>query len=220
MTIHKEGYTTISIMALMLVLLNVVVHNSLSDWPWLAAGLSLSSAVFLICIALFFRSPSRRIELQEDCLLSPADGKIVAIEEILEMEYFKDKRIQVSVFMSPLDVHLNRYPVSGKVKYFKHHNGHFHVAWHPKSSSENERTSTVLGRAKGPDILFRQVAGAVARRIVSYARVSDGVVQGTECGFIKFGSRVDVLLPADTKLQVEIGDRVKGGISVLARFSE
>ena len=144
------------------------------------------------------------------------DGKVVVIEEFEDKEYFNEKRIQVSIFMSPLNVHVNRYPVRGKINYFKHHNGHFHVAWHPKSSTENEHTSTVVQNESGIEILFKQIAGAVARRIVSYAEVGVQVDQGDQCGFIKFGSRIDVLLPLNSKIHVQIGDKVQGGITNLA----
>ena len=219
MTIHKEGYPSIVLAIIVLGLLNAVFFFVLNEWVLIRSILfGLSGAVFLLII-YFFRRPSFKINDISDDIVSPADGTVVAIEEIDEREYFNDKRIQISVFMSPLNVHINRYPISGTVKYFQHHHGHFHVAWHPKSSEENERTSTVIHHKNGKEILFKQIAGAMARRIVSYADVPSEVVQGSECGFIKFGSRVDVLLPKNLSLKVSLGDKVKGGKSVLASFT-
>lgn len=218
MTIHKEGYPSIALAIIFLGLLNTLFYYTLGDYDiirYILLGLSIA---FFSLIIYFFRSPKFRISVIENAVVSPADGTVVAIEEIDEDEYFKDKRVQVSVFMSPLNVHLNRYPISGKVKYFQHHHGHFHVAWHPKSSQENERTSTVVEHESGVEVLFKQIAGAVARRIVSYADVPSEVQQGSQCGFIKFGSRVDVLLPLDMKIKVAIGEKVKGGKSVVATY--
>jgi phosphatidylserine decarboxylase len=216
MTIHKEGFLTITLAALVLVLLNVLFHVTLSDFSWLVHLLLVMSIAFFSLIVYFFRLPNLHIEKDDNVVLSPADGTVVAIEEMHDNEYFSDPRIQVSVFMSPLNVHVNRYPISGEIKYFKHHNGHFHVAWNPKSSTENEHTSTVVRHKSGTDILFKQIAGALARRIVSYARVSAEINQGDQCGFIKFGSRVDVLLPLGTKINVELEQKVHGGKTVLA----
>ena len=219
MTIHKEGYPSIVLAILVLGLLNAVFYYALEDYAIILYILNGLSIAFFLLIVYFFRSPRFKINEIPGAVVSPADGTVVAIEEIEESEYFKDKRIQISVFMSPLNVHLNRYPISGSVKYFQHHHGHFLVAWHPKSSTENERTSTVVQHKNGTEILFKQIAGAVARRIVSYADVPSEVTQGQQCGFIKFGSRVDVLIPTDMKLTVNLGDKVKGGKSVLASFT-
>lgn len=218
MTIHKEGYPSIFLAIIFLSLMNVLFYYTMEPWPILRYILLVLSAAFFLLIVYFFRSPRFKVNVIENAIVSPADGTVVAIEEIDENEYFNDKRIQISVFMSPLNVHINRYPISGKVNYFQHHHGQFYVAWHPKSSHENERTSTVVEHTSGLEVLFKQIAGAVARRIVSYADVPSEVVQGNQCGFIKFGSRVDVLLPVDTSIKVEIGEKVKGGKSVLATF--
>ena len=218
MTIHKEGYPSIVLAIVVLGLLNIVFFYTFRDLAMVRFILFGLSAVFFFFIIYFFRSPSFKMNEVPDGIVSPADGTVVAIEEIEEKEYFNDKRIQISVFMSPLNVHLNRYPISGVVKYFQHHNGHFHVAWHPKSSEENERTCTVVEHKSGMEVLFRQIAGAVARRIVSYADVPSEVKQGQQCGFIKSGSRVDVVLPVGVDIKVSLGDKVKGGKSVLAAF--
>ncbi|MOA14339.1 phosphatidylserine decarboxylase [compost metagenome] len=177
------------------------------------------SAVLLITILQFFRDPSIVINQGENLVLSPADGKVVVIEEVEENEYSKDKRIQVSVFMSPVNVHVNRNPVAGTVKYAKYHPGLYLVAWHPKSSTENERTTIVIENKPKVEVLFRQIAGALARRIVFYVKEGDKVEQGGEMGFIKFGSRVDVFLPVGTKINVELNQVVKGGRTVLAELN-
>jgi len=216
MTIHKEGFLTIALAALLLGLLNVLFHLTLSEISWLVHTLQAISLVFFFLIVYFFRLPKIHIEQNDKVVISPADGTVVAIEEMHDAEYFNDPRIQVSVFMSPLNVHVNRYPISGEIMYFKHHNGHFHVAWNPKSSTENEHTSTVVRHSSGTDILFKQIAGALARRIVSYAQVSREINQGDQCGFIKFGSRVDVLLPIGTIINVELDQKVFGGKTILA----
>lgn len=179
----------------------------------LSAGLSL---LILLFFTQFFRSPVRHIEIDSKVLYAPADGKLVVLEETFEDEYFKDKRLQLSIFMSPYNVHSNTSPVSGEVTYVKYHPGKFLVAWHPKSSQLNERSTIVIKRNKGEEILLRQIAGAVARRIVTYPKVGDSLVQGEELGFIKFGSRVDVFLPPDTKVNAELGDTIKAGITKLA----
>lgn len=218
MTIHKEGYTSIA-----LCILVVFGLNALILWLWPATpaihwiGYAISFVLF-ITILQFFRNPIRRIVGQENIVLAPADGKVVVIEEVEETEYFKDKRLQVSIFMSPINVHINRNPVSGRVSFFKYHPGKYLVAWHPKSSTDNERTTIAIQSVHGPEILFRQIAGALARRIVWYVKENDAVKQGEEFGFIKFGSRVDILLPLGTKVNVAIGDKVTGGISQVAQF--
>jgi phosphatidylserine decarboxylase len=178
-----------------------------------------ASAILLLIILQFFRSPKFHIEVNEKHVLCPADGKVVVIEEADETEFLKDRRIQISVFMSPVNVHVNRNPISGIVKYFKYHKGKYLVAWHPKSSTENERTTIAIENKNGVTVLFRQIAGAMARRIVWYIKEGDAVEQGQQFGFIKFGSRVDVFLPLGTKIRVGIGEVVKGGRTVLAELA-
>ena len=220
MTIHKEGYTSIALTVLVIFVLNAVVQfyfPSAHVVKWLIY--ILSGALFLI-ILQFFRSPKIRIDLDEKNVLCPADGKVVVIEETEESEFLKDKRIQISVFMSPINVHVNRNPIGGVVSYFKYHKGKYLVAWHPKSSTENERTTIAVQNKNGVTVLFRQIAGALARRIVWYVKEGDQVEQGSQFGFIKFGSRVDVFLPLGTKINVEIGEVVKGGRTVLAELAE
>lgn len=178
----------------------------------------LGAVIFLVFLQ-FFRSPKRKLVISSRSIVCPADGKVVAIEEVDEPEYFNgEKRIQVSVFMSPLNVHLNRYPISGRIAYSKYHPGLFLVAWHPKSSTENERNTVVIETEFGVSVLIRQIAGFVARRIVWYCHEDDQVKQGDELGFIKFGSRVDLFLPLDAKIKVELDEKVQGGISVLAEI--
>jgi phosphatidylserine decarboxylase len=218
MTIHKEGYTSLALCVLLIFVSNALIqfyYPSAHTLKWIVY--ILSGALFLI-ILQFFRSPSIRINIDEKNVLCPADGKVVVIEETEETEYLKDKRIQISVFMSPINVHVNRNPISGIVKYFKYHKGKYLVAWHPKSSTENERTTVVIENKDGVSILFRQIAGAMARRIVWYVKEGDVVEQGKQFGFIKFGSRVDVFLPLGTKVNVGIGEVVKGGRTVLAEL--
>jgi phosphatidylserine decarboxylase len=179
--------------------------------------ISIILVAFWLFIVSFFRIPSRNFTYDENAIISPADGKVVVIEETFDTEYFNEKRLQISVFMSPANVHVNRYPFSGKVLYSKYHKGKYLVAWDPKSSTENERHSIVLQNNKAT-VLVKQIAGALAKRIVNYAKVDEQAEQNTELGFIKFGSRVDLLLPLDTKVNVKIGDQVKNGVSVLASF--
>jgi phosphatidylserine decarboxylase len=169
----------------------------------------------LLLILWFFRNPKRNIVKNSELILSPADGKIVVVDEVNESEFFKDKRIQVSIFLSPLDIHVNRYPVSGEIVYSKHHTGDYLVAWHPKSSLKNERTTVVINNKKFGKVLYRQIAGAVARRIVNYATTNTLIEQGEDSGFIKFGSRVDLFLPLESEIKVKVGDRVSGGMSVI-----
>jgi phosphatidylserine decarboxylase len=175
------------------------------------------SFLFLVFIISFFRVPSRQYTTGDNVVVCPADGKVVVIEEVIEEEYFKDKRVQVSIFMSPLNVHQNRNPVSGEVVYNQYHKGKYLVAWNPKSSTENERHTTVV-RGPNGDVLYKQIAGAVARRIVNYLRVGEKVEQSSEYGFIKFGSRVDVLLPVGAKVTVQLNEMVQGGVTVLAKY--
>lgn len=217
MKFHKEGYTSLA-----LVILFIFITNAVADYydanqiiKWL---IYLVSAFLFITIVQFFRSPIKKIKIDDKAVLCPADGKVVVIEETEETEYFKDRRIQVSIFMSPVNVHVNRNPISGSVSFFKYHPGKFLVAWHPKSSTDNERTTIVVKKDNGVEVLFRQIAGALARRIVWYVKEEQTVTQGEEFGFIKFGSRVDLFLPLGTKIDVSIGDKVIGGKTVIARF--
>lgn len=217
MKFHKEGYTSLA-----LVILFIFVINAIADYfdasQYVKWFLYILSAFLFLTIVQFFRSPRKVIALDDNIILCPADGKVVVIEETDENEYFKNKRLQVSIFMSPTNVHVNRNPLSGVVSYFKYHPGKFLVAWHPKSSTDNERTTVVVKNANGVEVLFRQIAGALARRIVWYIKEGDTVQQGEEFGFIKFGSRVDLFLPIGTKVDVNIGDKVVGGKTVIARF--
>lgn len=217
MSIHKEGYVSIAIAVALVIgiLWSLKAFNASTIWVVLGVALSV---FILVAILQFFRNPVRNTVINPNVAICPADGKVVIIEEVEENEYFKDKRLQVSIFMSPINVHVNRNPVSGKVKFFKYHPGKYLVAWHPKSSLLNERTTVVVENEKGIEILFRQIAGAVARRIVWYVKEEDQVVQGQEFGFIKFGSRVDLFFPVGTKINVEIDQVVRGGETVLATF--
>ncbi len=216
MKIHREGYRMLGILFLVLFPLNLILHLS-SDNALLTGTVTLVSSFLYLFVVQFFRNPQRVQNLSEEHVLCPADGKIVAIEEIYDEEYYKDKRMLVSVFMTPLNVHVNRFAVSGKVVYVKYHKGLYLVASHPKSSTQNER-STVVVEHNGRSILLRQIAGYVARRIVTYAKEGMVAKQGAEFGFIKFGSRVDILLPTDAKIAVKMGEIVKGGITAIARF--
>ena len=218
MTIHKEGYTSLALTILLIFIINALVHYYFPDTRWITWIVYLFSFVLFITILQFFRSPSRKWTQNEKQIVCPADGKVVVIEETTETEYFKDKRLQVSIFMSPINVHVNRNPISGLVKFVKYHKGKYLVAWDPKSSTDNERTTIVVESKEGIPVLFRQIAGALARRIVWYVKEGDEVKQGDQFGFIKFGSRVDVFLPLGTKVNVKIGDIVQGGITVLGEF--
>jgi len=214
MNLHREGYKIIFISTLILVGI-VYGLSSIAVQSWLQAIILIPILVLYILVIRFFRNPPRFSDKTENGVVSPCDGKVVVIEEVEESEYFKDKRIQLSIFMSPLNVHVNRNPISGIVNYFKYHPGKYLVAWHPKSSTENERTTTVIKTDGGVEVLFRQIAGAVARRIRWYVKPSDKVSQGNEMGFIKFGSRVDVFVPVGTEINVEIGQKVKAAESLL-----
>jgi phosphatidylserine decarboxylase len=218
MKIHKEGYTSLFLALLFIfasaVIINVIWTNQ-TVWHYVAY---LILGLFFIIILQFFRSPARQTEINSNNVVSVADGKVVVIEKTVEDEYFREERLQISVFMSPVNVHVNRYPIGGIVKYFRYHPGKYLVAWHPKSSTENERTSVVVEHPEYGNILIRQIAGALARRIVCYSKENDEVVQGTEMGFIKFGSRVDLFLPVDAVVKCSIGDTVTGGVSILASF--
>jgi phosphatidylserine decarboxylase len=214
MTLHREGTPTILLVTAVVVLINVGVCYANANS--LVMGLTLLITIsFWIFILSFFRIPSRVHTIQEGAVVAPADGEVVVIEEVQADEYFSDRRIQVSIFMSPLNVHVNRNPVSGEVLYSQYHPGKYLVAWHPKSSTENERHSVVY-KTQGKEILVKQIAGALAKRIVNYLKPGQQVKQTEEMGFIKFGSRVDLLLPLDAKILVKLGDKPQGGVTVLA----
>jgi phosphatidylserine decarboxylase len=183
---------------------------------WLVKTIQVIILGFVIIVLQFFRNPKRITNLNDTHIIAPVDGKVVVIEEVEETEYFKDKRLQISIFMSPINVHVTRYAMSGIIKYSKYHPGKYLVAWHPKASTENERTSVVIENKIFGEILYRQIAGALAKRIVNYAAEGNTVTQGTDAGFIKFGSRVDLYLPLGTKVNVKLGDKVKGGVQVVA----
>jgi len=217
MKFHKEGYTTLAIAVLFIFIINAVAdyYDASQYAKWFIYALS---AFLFITVVQFFRSPKKIVIPEDGVILCPADGKVVVIEETEENEYFHDKRIQVSIFMSPVNVHVNRNPISGLVTFFKYHPGKFLVAWHPKSSTDNERTTVVVKDKAGREVLFRQIAGALARRIVWYIKETDEVVQGNEFGFIKFGSRVDLFLPLGTEINVNIGDKVTGAKTIIGKF--
>ena len=212
---HREGYKIIAI-TFVIVIAGIFASEQFIDLFWLQKSVQVVLLVFLVLILQFFRNPKRITEINKDHVIAPVDGKVVVIEEVEEPEYFQDKRLQVSIFMSPINVHVTRYALSGIVKYSKYHPGKYLVAWHPKASTENERTTVVVENKTFGGILYRQIAGALAKRIVNYAKEGEEVVQGTDAGFIKFGSRVDVYLPLGTKVNVKIGDKVKGGVQVIA----
>lgn len=218
MTIHKEGYRTIGIAAILFSIINVVSFSFLSAAiAWLTMVIFIVTLVILLFLVSFFRIPARIHTVNDKQIICPADGKVVVIEETIDEEYFKDRRIQVSIFMSPANVHVNRNPVSGEVIYNQHLTGKYLVAWHPKSSTENERWSVAVKNNFGT-ILYKQIAGAMAKRICNYTTVGQQVTQAEEYGFIKFGSRVDVLLPIGTKVNVELNQVVRGGVTVLATW--
>lgn len=218
MTIHKEGYTTIAVSILFIFVINASVDYWFGDSAWLRWFVYVLSFALFVTVLQFFRNPKRVFTTGDNLVICPADGKVVVIEETEEGEYFKDKRLQVSIFMSPINVHINRNPISGVVKFFKYHPGKYLAAWNPKSSTENERTTTVVEHKNGTPILFRQIAGALARRIVWYVKEGDEVIQTEQFGFIKFGSRVDIFLPIGTDVKLVLGEVVKGGITVLAKL--
>lgn len=216
MKLHKEGFTIILITTLVLGAINVPLQIYFSDSIASTIVLVISLLLYLT-IVQFFRHPNRNIPTGENLIIAPADGKVVVIEEVVESEFYKDKRRQVSIFMSPINVHVNRYPVSGKVTYQKYHPGKYLVAWHPKSSAENERTTVVVESVKG-SILFRQIAGALAKRIVCYAKEGAEAKMGAEYGFIKFGSRIDLFLPLDAEICVEMNQKTVGGETIVAKW--
>jgi phosphatidylserine decarboxylase len=215
--LHHEGISIVRNLIMWLFILNGILYF-LQVNDLIFRLINVASVIFFAIILYFFRNPERAVESNEDVLYAPADGKVVVVEQTVENEFFNEPRIQVSIFMSPLNVHVNRIPVSGKIDYYKYHTGDYLVAWHPKSSTHNERTTVVLETLKGTKILLRQIAGAVARRVVCYAEVGKIFQQGEDFGFIKFGSRVDIFLPLDAEIKVNVGDRMWGNRTVIARL--
>lgn len=213
---HKEGQTIIFVSLIIVGSLFLVID--FIGIPWLVKTLQIGLLIVFILILQFFRNPKRNTQINDAHVVSPVDGKIVVIKEVQESEYFKDKRLQVSVFMSPINVHVTRYPIGGKVLFSKYHPGKYLVAWHPKSSEKNERTTVVVENSKFGKVLYRQIAGFLARRIVNYAKKDQNVVQGNDAGFIKFGSRVDLFLPLGTKLDIKLNQKVRGGETVIAKL--
>ncbi|CAG5073706.1 Phosphatidylserine decarboxylase proenzyme [Dyadobacter sp. CECT 9623] len=218
MKLHKEGYTIILITIIVLVLINLGINYLLPDGYWIPMLAIIGSIFVLLLVVQFFRVPTRVVHKSDRQIVAPCDGKVVVIEEVVETEYFNGPRRQISIFMSPLNVHINWNPVSGVVQYFKYHAGLYLVAWHPKSSTDNERTTVVIRTLEGIDILFRQIAGAAARRIRWYVKEGDQVEQSTEMGFIKFGSRVDIFVPLDAEIKVNLQDKTVGSVTVLAEL--
>ena len=213
---HKEGQTIIFVSLIIVGSLFLVMD--FIGIPWLVKTLQIGLLIVFILILQFFRNPKRNTQIDDAHVVSPVDGKVVVIQEVQESEYFKDKRLQVSVFMSPINVHVTRYPIGGKVLFSKYHPGKYLVAWHPKSSEKNERTTVVVENSKFGKVLYRQIAGFLARRIVNYAKKDQNVVQGNDAGFIKFGSRVDLFLPLGTKLDIKLNQKVRGGETVIAKL--
>ena len=213
---HKEGYKII-VIAFILSITGILLAEKFIEIIWVVKAIQIIILAFLFIVLQFFRNPKRATNLNENTIIAPVDGKVVVIEEVEEPEYFKDKRLQVSIFMSPINVHVTRYAMSGVVKYSKYHPGKYLVAWHPKASTENERTTIVLDNKIFGEVLYRQIAGALAKRIVNYAEKGTEVIQGADAGFIKFGSRVDLYLPIGTELTIKLGDVVKGGTQVVAK---
>lgn len=218
MKLHKEGYTIMAITAMILIVINLVIQYLLPEGYWLPRIALVASILIFLLVVQFFRVPSRVVYKSDRQIVAPCDGRVVVIEEVVESEYFKGPRRQISIFMSPLNVHINWNPISGVIQYFKYHPGLYLVAWHPKSSTDNERTTVVIRTIEGIDILFRQIAGAAARRIRWYVKEGDPVEQSTEMGFIKFGSRVDIFLPLDAELKVNLQDKTVGSVTVLAEL--
>lgn len=214
---HKEGFKILTVSILLLFGINLITNYYANNNLLIYSVFGVSILLFII-VAQFFRNPKRGVDESEEYIVSPVDGKVVAIEEVEEKEYFKDKRIQVSIFMSPINVHVTRYPISGTVAYSKYHPGKFLVAWHPKSSEENERTTVVISSKKYGDVLYRQIAGALAKRIVNYASEGQMIKQGNDSGFIKFGSRVDLFLPLDATIEVELNQKMRGGESIISKI--
>ncbi|MBK8351991.1 MAG: phosphatidylserine decarboxylase family protein [Chitinophagales bacterium] len=217
--IHKEGWKIVLSTFAIVLAINLITNFLLHAGPFVSWTVFALTFSFFCFVTYFFRNPKRTIITDDNKIICPADGKVVVIEEVFEPEYFEDKRLQVSVFMSPANVHVNRAPIAGDVKYSKYHDGKYLVAWHPKSSTENERTSIVIDNGS-VDVLVRQIAGKVARRIVYYLEEGDTIEQGADFGFIKFGSRVDLFLPLDTKINIKLGQKVKGGITIIGELTK
>jgi phosphatidylserine decarboxylase len=217
MLFHREGHKIIFFTMLILGIVNFLSYQFIGD-NWISKTILSLSLVFFILILQFFRNPSRKTIINDSHVIAPADGTVVVIEDVEETEYFKDKRKQVSIFMSPINVHVNRNPISGLVKYAKYHPGKYLVAWHPKSSTENERTTVVIANSKA-EVLFRQIAGALAKRIVYYVREGQQVQQGNEMGFIKFGSRIDLYLPLTAQINVQLQEKTRGGETIIATLA-
>jgi len=212
---HKEGHNIIVVSFITIAIINLISRNFIEN-STLNYFIGIITIIIFVLILQFFRNPKRIVKINDNLIISPVDGKVVAIEKVYEKEYFKDERIQISIFMSPLNVHVTRYATGGKIKFSKYHPGKYLVAWHPKSSEKNERTTVVVENNVFGEILYRQIAGAIARRIVNYAKVGDEVIQGTDAGFIKFGSRVDLFLPLDSKIKVELDQIVNGAEDIIA----
>ena len=215
---HKEGYKIILISTIVVGIFFIIIENFITN-NILNKLLSVAVLIFYVLILQFFRNPKRKTVIDNNTIVAPVDGKVVVIEEVEEKEYFKDKRIQVSIFMSPLNVHVTRYALGGIIKFSKYHPGKYLVAWHPKASEENERTTVVVENEVFGEVLYRQIAGALAKRIVNYAKPKMQVIQGEDAGFIKFGSRVDLYLPLNSKIKVKLDDKVKGGEQVIASLN-
>jgi phosphatidylserine decarboxylase len=212
---HKEGGKIILISTTLTVMFLLLADKFIST-IWLQKTIEIVVLLLLIIVLQFFRNPVRTVAINDNHIIAPVDGKVVVIEEVFEGEYFKDKRMQVSIFMSPINVHVTRYPVNGLVKFSKYHPGKFLVAWHPKASEENERTTIVVENKVFGEILYRQIAGALAKRIINYAEEGTQVIQGTDAGFIKFGSRVDLFLPLGTEISVKLNEKAVGGKTIIA----
>ena len=219
MTIHKEGTGTLIISTVGLLAINFLIRYLFPENELIHNLLIAVSIVLFLIVLQFFRKPTRKTPINPKHIIAPADGKVVVIEEVIETEYFKGPRRQISIFMSPINVHINFNPLSGIVSYFKYHPGKYLVAWHPKSSTENERTTIVVKHGNGTEVLFRQIAGALARRLCWYVKENLPVTQGEEFGFIKFGSRIDIFLPLDAKILVNLEDRPVGGETVIAELA-
>lgn len=215
---HKEGYKII-VISFLIVVIGIFLAHYYIKIQWLQIAIQIVFIGLLILILQFFRNPKRRTKANDKHVLAPVDGKVVVIEEVFEKEVLQDKRIQVSIFMSPINVHVTRYPIAGKVVFSKYHPGKYLVAWHPKSSEENERTTVVVENSTFGKVLYRQIAGALAKRIINYAKLDDTVIQGADSGFIRFGSRVDVFLPLGANINVKLNQKVKGGESIIAQLS-
>ena len=216
---HKEGHKIIFTTFIFVVASFLLIDNFIHQ-IWLQNTIYFLLLGFLILILQFFRNPKRKTVLNDTQVVSPVDGKVVVIEEVFEKEYFNDKRLQVSVFMSPLNVHVTRYPIGGNVVFSKYHPGKYLVAWHPKASEENERTTVVVENQTYGKVLYRQIAGALAKRIVNYAKINNQAIQGSDSGFIKFGSRVDLFLPLNTNIKVQLNQKVRGGESIIAEIND